>query len=94
MKASIRVNKHYSIGKIDKRIYGSFIEHLGRAVYSGIYEPDHKQADENGFRKDVIALVKAVNVPIVRWPGGNFVSNYYFFVDCFFHLVLKLLYVY
>ena len=77
MKASIRVNKHYSIGKIDKRIYGSFIEHLGRAVYSGIYEPDHKQADENGFRKDVIALVKAVNVPIVRWPGGNFVSNYY-----------------
>ena len=49
MKAKITVNKSYTIGEIDKRIYGSFIEHIGRAVYTGIYEPDHPTADENGF---------------------------------------------
>lgn len=74
--ASLTINKEYKIGEIDKRIYGSFIEHLGRAVYGGIYEPGHPTADEMGFRKDVIALVKELNVPIVRYPGGNFVSGY------------------
>ena len=76
MKAEIIINKNFEIGKTDKRIYGSFIEHIGRAVYSGIYEPGHKNADENGFRKDVTELVKAIDVPIVRYPGGNFVSGY------------------
>ncbi|MCQ2512313.1 MAG: alpha-N-arabinofuranosidase [Lachnospiraceae bacterium] len=76
MKATISFNKEETIGKVDKRIYGSFIEHLGRAVYNGIYEPDHKEADDLGFRKDVIDLVKKLNVPIVRYPGGNFVSGY------------------
>ncbi|MBR5307731.1 MAG: alpha-N-arabinofuranosidase [Clostridia bacterium] len=76
MKAKITVNKSYTVGEIDKRIYGSFIEHIGRAVYTGIYEPDHPTADENGFRQDVIDLVKKLNVPIVRYPGGNFVSGY------------------
>ena len=76
MKAKITANKKFIIGDIDRRIYGSFIEHLGRAVYGGIYEPTHESADELGFRKDVIELVKKLNVPIVRYPGGNFVSGY------------------
>ena len=73
MKAKMTLAREFKIGEIDKRIYGSFIEHLGRAVYGGIYEPDHKTADEDGFRGDVIDLVKQLNVPIVRYPGGNFV---------------------
>lgn len=76
MKAKMTLAKEFRIGEIDKRIYGSFIEHLGRAVYGGIYEPDHPTADEDGFRGDVIELVKKLNVPIVRYPGGNFVSGY------------------
>ncbi len=76
MKAKITLAKEFKIGEIDKRIYGSFVEHLGRAVYGGIYEPGHPTADENGFRGDVIELVKKLNVPIVRYPGGNFVSGY------------------
>lgn len=75
-KARVIVDKEYKIGEVDKRIYGSFIEHMGRAVYEGIYEPDHPQADENGFRKDVQALIKELQVPIIRYPGGNFLSGY------------------
>lgn len=76
MKAKITLAKEFKIGKIDNRIYGSFIEHLGRAVYGGIYDPKHPTADENGFRQDVIDMVNELNVPIVRYPGGNFVSGY------------------
>ncbi len=76
MKAEIIINKNYLTGEIDKRLYGSFIEHLGRAVYGGIYEPTHETADEHGFRKDVLELIKKIDVPIVRYPGGNFVSGY------------------
>lgn len=76
MKAKLILNKNFEIGKIDERIYGSFVEHLGRAVYQGIYEPTHNSADDKGFRTDVIDLVKKLNVPIVRYPGGNFVSGY------------------
>ncbi|NLM13416.1 MAG: alpha-N-arabinofuranosidase [Epulopiscium sp.] len=75
--AKMIVDKDYRISPIDKRIYGSFIEHLGRAVYEGIYQPGHPTADRDGFRQDVIELVKELNVPIVRYPGGNFVSNYF-----------------
>ncbi|MFA9560462.1 alpha-N-arabinofuranosidase [Evansella sp. AB-rgal1] len=75
-KAKIIVDKDFRVSEIDERIYGSFIEHLGRAVYGGVYEPDHPEADEHGFRKDVIELVKELNVPIVRYPGGNMVSAY------------------
>lgn len=76
MKAKITLAKEFRIGEIDKRIYGSFIEHLGRAVYGGIYEPNHATADADGFRQDVIDMVNELNVPIVRYPGGNFVSGY------------------
>jgi len=76
VKAKMIIDKEFEISRIDKRIYGSFIEHLGRAVYGGIYEPGHPEADEFGFRKDVLELVKGLNVPIVRYPGGNMVSGY------------------
>jgi alpha-N-arabinofuranosidase len=76
MKAKLTLHNEFSIGEIDKRIYGSFIEHLGRAVYNGIYEPGHAKADEMGFRRDVLDLVRELDVPIVRYPGGNFVSGY------------------
>ncbi|MFH2069530.1 MAG: alpha-N-arabinofuranosidase [Candidatus Omnitrophota bacterium] len=76
LKAKIILDKDFRIGEIDPRIYGSFIEHLGRAVYGGIYEPGHPTADKMGFRRDVLKLVKELNVPIVRYPGGNFVSGY------------------
>ncbi|TDQ37437.1 alpha-N-arabinofuranosidase [Aureibacillus halotolerans] len=76
LKATIIADQRYTIGEVDKRLYGSFVEHLGRAVYEGIYEPDHPEADEDGFRKDVLALVKELDVPLVRYPGGNFVSGY------------------
>jgi alpha-L-arabinofuranosidase len=75
-KAKMIIEKDFKIAEIDKRIYGSFIEHLGRAVYGGIYEPGHPQADENGFRRDVIEMVKELQVPLLRYPGGNFVSGY------------------
>lgn len=70
------VDKDFIISTIDNRLYGSFIEHLGRAVYGGIYEPEHPQADANGFRQDVMKLIRTLQVPIIRYPGGNFVSGY------------------
>lgn len=75
-QARVIINKDFTIGEIDKRIYGSFIEHLGRAVYEGIYEPTHPTADEEGFRQDVLELVRELQVPVIRYPGGNFVSGY------------------
>lgn len=74
--ATMILDRDYAIATIDKRIYSSFLEHLGRAVYGGIYEPDHPTADANGFRRDVMDLVRRLNVPVVRYPGGNFVSGF------------------
>lgn len=75
-QAKIIIDKDFQVSPIDRRIYGSFIEHLGRAVYEGIYQPDSPFADEQGFRKDTLELVKEIGVPVVRYPGGNFVSGY------------------
>lgn len=75
-KARMVLDKDHTIAEVDPRLYGSFIEHLGRAVYGGIYEPGHPEADEQGFRKDTLQLVRDLNVPIVRYPGGNMVSAY------------------
>jgi alpha-N-arabinofuranosidase len=76
LTAKMLLHKEFRIGEIDPRIYGSFIEHIGRAVYGGIYEPDHASADADGFRTDVLELIKEIDVPMVRYPGGNFVSGY------------------
>ena len=76
LSASLTLTKARAIGAVDPRLYGSFIEHLGRAVYGGIYEPGHAAADANGFRQDVLDLIRELSVSIVRYPGGNFVSGY------------------
>ena len=75
--AKMIIDKDFAIAPVDKRIYGSFIEHLGRAVYGGIYQPGHPSADEYGYRKDVMDLVRELDVPVIRYPGGNFVSNFF-----------------
>ena len=75
-KAKLILDRDFVIGQIDPRIYGSFVEHLGRCVYGGLYEPDHPAADEDGFRRDVLALVRDLGVTTVRYPGGNFVSGF------------------
>jgi alpha-L-arabinofuranosidase len=76
MKTRMTIDRDYSVGDINRRLYGSFIEHLGRAVYGGIYEPDHPDADCRGFRRDVLGLVRELGVPVVRYPGGNFVCSF------------------
>lgn len=76
MKARAVAHKDFVVAKIDDRVYGAFLEHLGRAVYTGIYEPGHATADENGMRGDVAKLVRDLDIPMVRYPGGNFVSAY------------------
>jgi len=75
-KANVYLDRNFTVSEVDERIFGSFIEHLGRAVYTGIYQPDHQTADENGFREDVLELIKEIDPPIIRYPGGNFVSGY------------------
>jgi alpha-L-arabinofuranosidase len=76
MKATVVAHKDFALSKIDGRIYSAFLEHLGRAIYTGIYQPDHATADSHGMRGDVASLVKDLNIPYVRYPGGNFVSAY------------------
>ena len=70
------VDRNLSISEIDRRIFGSFTEHMGRCIYGGIYEPGSPFADQDGFRQDVIELVKELGITIVRYPGGNFLSGY------------------
>ncbi|MEV6843613.1 alpha-N-arabinofuranosidase [Actinoplanes sp. NPDC051411] len=74
--ASLTIDPALALSEVDPRLYGSFVEHMGRCVYTGIYEPGHPQADERGFRRDVSALVRELGVPLLRYPGGNFVSGY------------------
>jgi alpha-L-arabinofuranosidase len=73
VRAVIRQSRR---AEFDRRLFGTFLEHLGRAVYTGVYEPDSALADKNGFRTDVMAEIKGLGVPVIRYPGGNFVSGY------------------
>jgi alpha-N-arabinofuranosidase len=73
---TIRIDRSAVVAPISRRIFGSFVEHLGRCVYDGIYEPGHPTSDDSGFRGDVLALVRELGVTAVRYPGGNFVSGY------------------
>ena len=78
MKSSkIILDRSYVVGKIDNRLFGSFVEHLGRCVYEGLYEPSHPLADELGFRKDVLDMVRDLGISLIRYPGGNFVSGFH-----------------
>jgi alpha-N-arabinofuranosidase len=76
LTASLTLNPDFVVAPVRRRTFGSFVEHMGRCVYTGIYEPDHPSADEDGFRADVLALVRELGVSVVRYPGGNFVSGY------------------
>ncbi len=76
MKTRVAVHRDFRISKIDDRLYSAFIEHMGRAIYSGIYEPGHPTADADGFRQDVLKFVQDLKIPAIRYPGGNFVSAY------------------
>ena len=76
MRASVSAHVDYTISDIDDRLYSAFLEHLGRAIYSGIHEPGHPTADKNGMQGDVAQLVRDLKIPYVRYPGGNFVSAY------------------
>ena len=70
------IDPAFAIGRVDDRLFGSFLEHMGRAIYGGIYEPGHPTADVEGWRHDVVDLVRELGVTVVRYPGGNFVSGY------------------
>jgi len=74
--AHLTIDPHFIVGPINRRLFGAFVEHLGRCVYDGLYEPGHVSADSEGFREDVIELVKELGVSTVRYPGGNFVSGF------------------
>jgi alpha-L-arabinofuranosidase len=74
--AHVLLDRDFIIGETDPRLFGAFVEHLGRCVYGGIFEPGHPEADEKGFRRDVLALVQELAPTIMRYPGGNFVSGY------------------
>jgi alpha-L-arabinofuranosidase len=76
LAARVVIDPAAQVAPVKRRLFGSFVEHLGRCVYTGIYEPGHATADEDGFRGDVLALTQELGVSVVRYPGGNFVSNY------------------
>jgi alpha-L-arabinofuranosidase len=76
LKSRILVDRDFVIAPLDRRVFGTFVEHMGRAVYGGIYEPGHPTADTNGFRRDVLELTRELGATIVRYPGGNFLSGY------------------
>jgi alpha-L-arabinofuranosidase len=75
--SQIAITTARSLGTIDRKLFGGFVEHLGHCVYGGLYEEGSPLADERGFRKDVLALLRDLRLGVLRWPGGNFVSNYH-----------------
>jgi alpha-N-arabinofuranosidase len=75
-QASIKIDTRRARGDIDRKIFGNFIEHLGRCIDGGIFQEGSPLSDSEGFRKDVMTAVKDMDVPFLRWPGGNFSSNY------------------
>jgi alpha-N-arabinofuranosidase len=75
--ARIALDLERTLGPVDRRIFGGFIEHLGRCIYGGIYDPGSALSDDRGFRADVLDQARLLRMPLLRWPGGNFVSNYH-----------------
>jgi alpha-L-arabinofuranosidase len=75
-RATVVMDRDFAIGQTDPRLFGAFVEHLGRCAYGGLFEPDHPSADKKGFRQDVLKLVRELAPTIIRYPGGNFVSGY------------------
>jgi alpha-N-arabinofuranosidase len=76
-KTRITINTDYAVAPVDSRIFGGFLEHLGRAVYQGVYQPDSTLADEDGFRRDVLDVLQKMHLTALRYPGGSFASGYH-----------------
>ncbi len=76
LKARLVVDRDFVLSDLDRRVFGAFVEHMGRCVYGGIFEPGHATADEQGFRGDVLELTRELGATIIRYPGGNFLSGY------------------
>ena len=75
-RATMTVDPAFRVAEADRRLFGSFVEHMGRCVYGGVFEPGHPAADGAGLRGDVLELTRELGVSVVRYPGGNFVSGY------------------
>ncbi len=73
----IAIDPARPVGRLDRKVFGGFVEHLGRCIYGGLYEEDSPLSDDRGFRKDVLGLLRELRLGVLRWPGGNFVSNYH-----------------
>ncbi|MGI9050189.1 MAG: alpha-N-arabinofuranosidase [Rubrobacteraceae bacterium] len=73
----IKIDLDRKVGQLDRRVFGGFIEHLGRCIYGGVFDERSSLSDENGYRSDVLEAAKKLQMPILRWPGGNFVSGYH-----------------
>src|SRR5512137_731175 len=76
-KTRVVLDPAYKIAEVDSRIFGGFLEHMGRAVYEGVYDPASSYADENGFRQDVLGALREMRMTAMRYPGGNFASGYH-----------------
>jgi alpha-N-arabinofuranosidase len=76
-QTSITLHSAFEIGEVDPRIFGGFLEHMGRCVYEGVFDPGSVHADEHGFRRDVLAALERLAMPVIRYPGGNFASGYH-----------------
>ena len=76
LQGHVVVDRDFVLAPLDRRVFGTFVEHMGRCVYGGIFEPGHPAADAQGFRQDVLALTRELGATIVRYPGGNFLSGY------------------
>lgn len=74
---SIILDTSQRLSKIDRNIYGGFTEHMGRCIYGGVYDPNNPLSDEHGFRKDVLKALRELQMPVVRYPGGNFCATYH-----------------
>lgn len=76
-QTEITLHTSFQIGAVDPRIFGGFLEHMGRAVYEGVYDPQSKHADADGFRQDVLQALRRLRMTAMRYPGGNFASGYH-----------------
>ena len=75
--ARIKLDLDRKVGRLDRRIFGGFTEHLGRCIYGGVFDEGSPLSDERGYRLDVLEAAKDLRIPVLRWPGGNFVSGYH-----------------
>jgi len=75
--STIHLHSKFQVGPVDPRIFGGFLEHMGRAVYQGVYDPECVHADDDGFRTDSLSALRRLNMTVMPYPGGNFASGYH-----------------